>query len=349
VWALLHDSSGNTVYTWLQPAQERHGRLFPHGLDRQHLVPDRWQRLGIRTGYRFDAFGNQSVGAGIDQTSLKFAGAWGYQSDVAMHLQLLGARYYDPEVGRFLSPDPIGFLDGLNLYAYCGNNPVGLVDPLGLSPEDGEYWLTRIVNTIRPAAALEQQISAWVPVGIPGAGGVGTMLVGLHDSWDAWGTAEGTPGTGVGALWMARGNAGLQTLGAATLAGGGVACGLGRAGRGLSVASGSGGGTRQAAVVRQIQRGEKLADIVNEMKALTWTTGVEHAIISLRDGARMIVSGGPSGIILGNLPVRRIILHTHPYGVKGGPSPMDFLALRKLRQTKSYILEAGETILFRRR
>jgi hypothetical protein len=51
---------------------------------------------------------------------------------VPQGLQLLEARYYDPEVGRFLSPDPIGFLDGLNLYAYCGNNPVGFVDPLGL-------------------------------------------------------------------------------------------------------------------------------------------------------------------------------------------------------------------------
>jgi hypothetical protein len=35
-------------------------------------------------------------------------------------------------VGRFLTPDPIGFAGGFNLYAYCGNNPVGAVDPSGL-------------------------------------------------------------------------------------------------------------------------------------------------------------------------------------------------------------------------
>jgi len=43
------------------------------------------------------------------------------------------ARYYDPEVGRFVSEDPIGFEGGdVNLYAYVGGNPVMFVDPEGL-------------------------------------------------------------------------------------------------------------------------------------------------------------------------------------------------------------------------
>jgi len=41
------------------------------------------------------------------------------------------ARYYDPELGRFLQPDPIGYTAGPNLYAYCRNNPTNLVDPTG--------------------------------------------------------------------------------------------------------------------------------------------------------------------------------------------------------------------------
>ena len=51
-------------------------------------------------------------------------------------LYYLNSRYYDPEVSRFISTDSIEYinpdiLNGLNLYAYCNNNPVMNVDPFG--------------------------------------------------------------------------------------------------------------------------------------------------------------------------------------------------------------------------
>ena len=49
-------------------------------------------------------------------------------------LYFMRARYYDPEVGRFINKDPIGYGGGLNLYTYVTNNFVGIVDPWGL------YW-----------------------------------------------------------------------------------------------------------------------------------------------------------------------------------------------------------------
>lgn len=60
----------------------------------------------------------------------------GYYYDVETKLYYLKTRYYDPEVGRFMTIDGIEYLDpetinGLNLYAYCGNNPVMAVDPNG--------------------------------------------------------------------------------------------------------------------------------------------------------------------------------------------------------------------------
>ncbi len=59
-----------------------------------------------------------------------------YYFDVETNLYYLQTRYYDPELGRFISADSIEYLDpetlgGLNLYAYCGNNPVLYGDPTG--------------------------------------------------------------------------------------------------------------------------------------------------------------------------------------------------------------------------
>lgn len=48
-------------------------------------------------------------------------------------------RYYNPEIGRFLQTDPIGYAAGLNLYTYVRNNPIVLTNPEGLAPWYGNY------------------------------------------------------------------------------------------------------------------------------------------------------------------------------------------------------------------
>jgi len=55
------------------------------------------------------------------------------------------ARYYAFDIGRFLQTDPIGYVGGLNLYAYCDNNAVNCKDPMGLKQLGPDTFL--IVTT----------------------------------------------------------------------------------------------------------------------------------------------------------------------------------------------------------
>lgn len=65
---------------------------------------------------------------GNPRTPLRFQGQY---ADIETGLHYNRYRYYDPETGRYTSPDPLGLASGFNDYVY-GNNPVRYVDPLGL-------------------------------------------------------------------------------------------------------------------------------------------------------------------------------------------------------------------------
>jgi RHS repeat-associated protein len=66
----------------------------------------------------------------------------GREFDADTGLYYYRARYYHPEIGRFLQTDPIGYGDGMNQYAYCGNSSVNGTDPSGCVP----IWYPRVVD-----------------------------------------------------------------------------------------------------------------------------------------------------------------------------------------------------------
>ncbi|MCI8485337.1 MAG: hypothetical protein HFH41_13515, partial [Lachnospiraceae bacterium] len=74
------------------------------------------------------AFGEELNPDEADQNAYRYCQE---NYDVETGLYYLRARYYDPELGRFLTEDPAQ--DGLNWFVYCGNNPVMFVDPWGLN------------------------------------------------------------------------------------------------------------------------------------------------------------------------------------------------------------------------
>ncbi len=85
---------------------------------------------GYSAGYNFSGFGSWVYAEGSTGNPFKFGGGNGCQTDADIGLVLMGHRYYDTRIGRFISQDPAG--DGDNWYSYAGNDPMDEVDPTGL-------------------------------------------------------------------------------------------------------------------------------------------------------------------------------------------------------------------------
>jgi RHS repeat-associated protein len=79
---------------------------------------------------RYEAFGGRIEATGSAPVERGFAGA---PTEGSSGLVYMRARHYDPRLGRFLQPDPLG-IDADQLYAYARSNPYRFFDPLGLDP-----------------------------------------------------------------------------------------------------------------------------------------------------------------------------------------------------------------------
>jgi len=130
------DASGNVVAQTMFGAQGLVSRNTPasgtvwYAFDERGNVAQRTgSGGGVVSSDLYDAFGNVTRTGGPDVFG--FGGQAGYSTDTETGLILCTNRHYDPQQGRFLSRDPLGYGGGINLYSYTQNNPVNRMDPTG--------------------------------------------------------------------------------------------------------------------------------------------------------------------------------------------------------------------------
>lgn len=150
------------------------------------------QNAAVISYEEYFPYGGTSIIAGNDITevALKEYRYSGKELDDSTGLYYYGARYYAPWLGRWISADPSGASDGLNLFTFVGNNPVSKFD------EDGRWgWL----------AALGTAVGATVTGAVGG-------LMGRYSGWGVGtgggivsGSVAGVTGAVVGGLIMGSG------------------------------------------------------------------------------------------------------------------------------------------------
>ena len=80
----------------------------------------------VQSSDLYNAYGKRLSGGGASGDPYGFGGMAGYYTDGETGLSLLGQRFYDPSVSRFLTRDPIGYAGGMNFTAWPCSFPCRL-------------------------------------------------------------------------------------------------------------------------------------------------------------------------------------------------------------------------------
>ena len=351
-------------------SQERDGKKSYYVYDGHGSVRALADESGkVTDKYVYDAFGNLISSVGSTKNDFLFAGE---QFNPVTGLYYLRARYMDTSTGRFISQDTyqgdINDPVSLHKYLYANANPVTYSDPSGYKSVAEMAVvgaaigaLTGIIvpnvlsmlknldmngtaeSTLSPVETIKYALQgmiigalmgvmiavgfAFLVVGISLFGGVSSAISGFNEY------KSGNYRTAIAYSVLSI----LSFISAALL--------FNSTSGSQNIGNGMGTDDRPMNIVREINRGEKIVDLINELKALTFEDGIEYAVVKLNNGHRYIISGGETGIILKDVSV--LYAHTHPFQFGAtGPSTGDIDTLIALGQMFSYLIEHGDVYRF---
>jgi RHS repeat-associated protein len=150
-------STWTTDPLWLKQNGEYYFYHNDHLGTPQKLVK---QNGAVVWSARYTAFGQATVEVDTITNNLRFPGQY-FDTEIGLHYN--GFRYYAPGIGRYVRTDPIGSANGENhLYHYVRNNPITMLDPLGLqamckafvTPEPGKTFNSGVLHNLGKSKSL---------------------------------------------------------------------------------------------------------------------------------------------------------------------------------------------------
>ena len=150
----------------------------------------------VLTRYAFDPWGRRMLTGGSGEAAIGFAG---YRAQTS--LLMTKYRAYDPEIGRWLSEDPLGSTDGPNRFVYVQNEPISSIDPTGLIKVGiRKKCAERVRDVLVPslqragAAGNDKYVHCVLSCYIAGTCGRDTAAAaGIYKEFEDWWFNSGTP------------------------------------------------------------------------------------------------------------------------------------------------------------
>jgi RHS repeat-associated protein len=154
---------------------QRQPKIFYYEADGLGSVTSLTDPTGaVAATYTYNSFGFLTSSTGSATNWFRYT-ARQFDSETALYYYR--ARYYDPVSGRFLSEDPMRFSAGVNFYPYVQNNPINLVDPLGLCEQQKCTELQQAAANLAKFLDTTSSESGWIATGT----GIGTVFAGVGE------------------------------------------------------------------------------------------------------------------------------------------------------------------------